>query len=148
MGRPAYRHPVKDRILTKAEVRRYAMPLHMALVVLPIGGFTRDHANKLAGVCNIVLADAASRFPVAYVAAVAVGDILVSMFTRVKEGKSWNVTAAERDALMPAIVTMDHHIQKMTLSRLKIAVETSKRFNEQAKAEGWTFLDHVIINQE
>lgn len=148
MGRPSYNHHVKDRILTKAEVRRYALPLHMALVVLPIGGFTRDHANKLAGVCNIVLVDAASRYPVAHGAAVSVGNILVSMFARVKEGKAWNVTASEREALMPAIVTMDRHIQKMTFSRLKVAVGTSLQFNHQAKAEGWTFLDHVTINQE
>lgn len=137
---------IKDRLLTKAEVRRYALPLHTALVVLPIGGFTREHANKLAGICNIVLVDA-QEGP-ARDAAQKVGDTLVAMFSRVKQGKAWNVTAAERDGLMSSIVEMDHHLQRMTWNRLRIAVATSNIMNQRAKAEGWTFLDQVSVNQE
>lgn len=70
------------------------------------------------------------------------------MFSRVKQGKVWNVTAAERDGLMSSIVEMDHHLQRMTWNRLRIAVATSNIMNQRAKAEGWTFLDQVSINQE
>jgi len=87
---------VSGYLLLPHQVAKYVMPLHVALELLPLGLFNKDHANSLAQVINLMSVDSAAKNKIVYSAANACADILSSMFERVQHGKSWNVTAEER----------------------------------------------------
>ncbi len=139
---------IKSKILTKAEVQRQTLPLHVALTLLPLGLFTRDHANKVAFICNVVMEDARGRNEVSHQAAQLAGETLYSMLRRVEQGKSWNVTQVERDTLMSSIVMMDTHIRLMTRHRWLQAALVVREVNAMAREAGYTFLDQVTVMEE
>jgi hypothetical protein len=118
--------------------------LHLALTLLPIGAFTRQHADELAKVINIVFVDAGVQ-SASYGAAAKAGEVLTAMFTRVKEGKSWNVTSDERRALTEAIVVIDKHVRTMTTVKVIEAARNVDALNREATAKGFGFLDRVPV---
>lgn len=122
------------------------MPLHTALTLLPLGLFSRAHADHLAKMINIVFVDASDKDDVAVAMARRAGTVLTTMFKRVKEGKSWNTTVDERDTLKASIVEIDRFVRRMTTNRLAIAAATIDRLNMEAVAKGYKFLDMAPIN--
>jgi len=121
------------------------LPLHVSLAMLPAGLFTREHADNLAKVINVVFVDSEGRDASAYRSAKDAGDVLCSMFSRVNEGKSWNTTAGEREKLMASIVSMDKYIRRLTTDRFLIAAMTVDKLNAEAKAKGYGFLDKAPV---
>ena len=93
----------KGHILLENQVNKLVLPLHISLTLLPMGAFTREHANSLAKVINLVFVDSDGRNPEAYASAKDAGDVLCSMFKRVREGKSWNTTIEDRELILTHI---------------------------------------------
>ena len=137
----------RGHILLENQVSKLVLPLHLSLTLLPMGVFTREHADSLAKVINLVFVDSDGRSPEAYAAAKEAGAVLCSMFKRVREGKSWNTTIEERDRLMKAIVTMDRYVRRFTTDRFLKAAMTVDALNAQAKAKGYGFLDQAPVNK-
>lgn len=137
----------RGHILLENQVNKLVLPLHISLTLLPMGAFTREHADSLAKVINLVFVDSDGRNPVAYTAAKEAGAVLCSMFKRVREGKSWNTTIEERDRLMKAIVTMDHYVRRFTTDRFLKAAMTVDALNAEAKAKGYGFLDQAPVHK-
>lgn len=137
----------RGHILLENQVSKLVLPLHLSLTLLPMGVFTREHADSLAKVINLVFVDSDGRSPDAYAAAKEAGAVLCSMFKRVREGKSWTTTIEERDRLMKAIVTMDHYVRRFTTDRFLKAAMTVDALNAQAKAKGYGFLDQAPVNK-
>ena len=137
----------RGHILLENQVSKLVLPLHLSLTLLPMGVFTREHADSLAKVINLVFVDSDGRSPDAYAAAKEAGAVLCSMFKRVREGKSWNTTIEERDRLMKAIVTMDHYVRRFTTDRFLKAAMTVDALNAEAKAKGYGFLDQAPVNK-
>lgn len=122
------------------------MPMHSALVLLPLGMFSREHADHLAKMINIVFVDACEKDDVAVDAARKAGAILTRMYGRVREGKNWGATSDERAGLGPCIVAIDRHVRRMTTNRLATAAVTIDRLNAEAKAKGYKWLDMAPVN--
>lgn len=137
----------KGHILLEHQVRKMVLPLHMALTMLPMGLFTRSHADDLAKVINIVFVDSDGRDSVAYQAAKDAGEVLCSMFVRVNEGKSWNTTNDEKRKLTDSIVSMDKYVRRLTTDRFAVAAITVDRLNAEAKAKGYGFLDKAPVTK-
>lgn len=137
----------KGHILVGSQLEQIVLPLHIALTLLPIGAFKRAHADSIAKVINIVFVDASERAPAAHNAASDAGEVLCSMFKRVREGKAWNVTVDERNRLTSAIVVMDRYIRTMTTTRFIIAAKTVDALNNEAKAKGYGFLDKAPVTK-
>lgn len=137
----------RGHILLEHQVTNIVMPLHISLTLLPIGAFSREHANSLAKVINLVFVDSDGRNPEAYAAAKDAGDVLCSMFKRVREGKSWNTTIEEKERLTRAIVTMDHYVRRFTTDRFLKAAMTVDALNKEAKAKGYGFLDQAPVTK-
>ena len=136
----------KGHILLENQVQRLMLPLHISLEMLPIGLFTRAHADNLAKVINIVFVDSDGRDASAYQAAKDAGEVLCSMFSRVNEGKAWNTTVDEKQRLMQAILRMDQYVRRMTSDRFLVAAITVDKLNAEAKAKGYGFLDKAPVN--
>ena len=137
----------RGHILLENQVSKLVLPLHLSLTLLPMGVFTREHADSLAKVINLVFIDSDGRSHEAYAAAKEAGAVLCSMFKRVREGKSWNTTIEERDRLMKAIVTMDRYVRRFTTDRFLKAAMTVDALNAEAKAKGYGFLDQAPVNK-
>lgn len=135
---------VKSHLLMPEQVSKMVLPLHMALELLPLGLFTREHADHLAKMINIVYVSADDKSP-AYLVSRKAGDVLIAMYARVKEGKAWNTTISERDTLKQSILAIDKHIRAMTTSSLKTAAVTIDLLNAEAKAKGYGFLDTAPV---
>ena len=134
-------------ILLEHQVQKMVLPLHVSLAMLPAGLFTREHADNLAKVINVVFVDSEGRDASAYRSAKDAGDVICSMFSRVNEGKSWNTTAGEREKLMASIVSMDKYIRRLTTDRFLIAAMTVDKLNAEAKAKGYGFLDKAPVTK-
>lgn len=137
----------KGHILLENQVSKLVLPLHISLTLLPIGAFTRSHADSLAKVINLVFVDSDGRNPEAYSAAKDAGAVLCSMFKRVREGKTWNTTADERDKLMRSITVMDRYARRFTTDRFLKAAMIVDALNAEAKAKGYGFLDQAPVNK-
>jgi hypothetical protein len=137
----------KGHILLENQVQKLVLPLHISLTLLPMGAFTREHADSLAKVINLVFVDSDSRNQDAYAAAKNAGEVLCSMFKRVRDGKSWNTTIDEREKLMKAISTMDHYVRRFTTDRFLKAAMTVDALNNEAKAKGYGFLDQAPVTK-
>lgn len=137
----------KGHILLENQVSKLVLPLHLSLTLLPMGAFTREHADSLAKVINLVFVDSDGRNPTAYATAKDAGDVLCSMFKRVREGKSWNTTIEEKERLTRAIVTMDHYVRRFTTDRFLKAAMTVDALNKEAKAKGYGFLDQAPVTK-
>lgn len=135
---------IPGHMLIESQVQQIVTPLHISLTLLPLGLFTKAHADQLAKIINIVFVSS-EETKIAHKAANDAGDVLCSMFERVNSGKSWNVSTEERNVLMKSIVHIDHHVRRMTTSALKIAVVTVDTINAEAKAKGYGFLDKAPV---
>lgn len=133
-------------LLLPEQVAQYVTPMHMALELLPLGLFTRAHADHLGKVINLVAADSARRGNGLWHVADQAGQVLTRMFERVKDGRAWNVTADERAALKDAMVKMDRYLRTWTSTRLLTAATTVDEINTRARAEGRGFLDRVELS--
>ena len=139
-------NPMMTGALLSAEaVNTLLMPLHMAVELLPLGLFTKEHAEHVAKLVNLVAADSAGRGDGAWTAADEVGSVLVAMKRRADAGKAWNCTAEERETLVTNIMKMDKYMRAWTNRRFTCAAITVDRINAKAKATGGKFLDRVEI---
>lgn len=135
-------------LLGEAAIHRLLIPLHTAATLLPMGLFTREHADKVALIVNLVSVDAAERGSEMWKTANRVGDILVCMRTRADSGKAWNCTADERAALIEGVRAMDRYMRTWTNRRFTLAAMTVDRINAKAVARGGKFLDRVDLEGE
>lgn len=138
---------VSGYLLLPQQVAKYVMPLHVALELLPLGLFNKDHANKLAVVINLMSVDSAASNTSVYAAANACADILSSMFERVQQGKSWNVTTEERARLREYILIFDRALRTWTSQRLLTNAITVDLHNALAKGRGGVLLDRVPLTE-
>ena len=139
---------VSGYLLLPHQVAKYVMPLHVALELLPLGLFNKDHANSLAQVINLMSVDSAAKNKIVYSAANACADILSSMFERVQHGKSWNVTAEERAQLRGYILIFDRALRTWTSQRLLANAVTVDLHNSLAKDRGGKLLDRVPLTDQ
>lgn len=139
---------VSGYLLLPHQVAKYVMPLHVALELLPLGLFNKDHANSLAQVINLMSVDSLNTNPVVYAAANACADILSTMLERVKAGKSWNVTTEEREKLRNYILIFDRALRTWTSHRLLINAATVDAHNAVAKNRGGKLLDRAPLTEE
>ena len=123
-------------LLDEAAIHKMLTPLHMAIELLPLGLFTEDHAEMIAKLINLVAVDSAGKGNGMWQIADAVGQVLLAMQARVDEGKSWNVTAQEREALVENVVRMDKHFRTWTVRRFNINAMAVNEINNRAKAQG------------
>ena len=123
-------------LLDEAAIHKMLTPLHMSVEMLPLGLFTEDHAETLAKLVNLVAVDSAGKGNGMWQVADAVGQVLLAMQARVDEGKSWNVTAQEREALVENVMRMDKHFRTWTVRRFNINAIAVNEINARAKAQG------------
>lgn len=138
---------VSGYLLLPHQVAKYVTPLHIALELLPLGLFNKDHANGLARIINLMSVDSLNTNPAVYAAANACADILSTMFERVKAGKSWNVTTEEREKLRNYILIFDRALRTWTSHRLLINAATVDAHNEVAKNRGGKLLDRLPLTE-
>jgi len=124
-------------LLDEATVHKMLTPLHMSVELLPLGLFTEDHAEMIAKLINLMAVDSAGKGNGMWQIADAVGQVLITMQSRVDEGKSWNVTAQERETLVENIMRMDKHFRTWTVRRFNINAMAVNEINNRAKAEGY-----------
>lgn len=124
-------------LLDEAAINKMLTPLHMAIELLPLGLFTQDHAEMIAKLINLMAVDSAGKGNGMWQIADAVGQVLIAMQARVGEGKSWNVTAQERETLVENIMKMDKHFRTWTVRRFNINAMAVNEINNRAKAEGY-----------
>ena len=123
-------------LLDEFAIHKMLTPLHMSVELLPLGLFTEDHAETLAKLVNLVAVDSAGKGNGMWQVADAVGQVLLAMQARVDEGKSWNVTAQEREALVENVMRMDKHFRTWTVRRFNINAIAVNEINARAKAQG------------
>ena len=128
---------IRGHILTPQQVEKLVMPIHVALELLPIGLYTEEHAHDLAAFLTVaqVAAKEAGREDI--VTAGSQGaTVLLDMHKRVRDGKSWNVTAAEREKLMNSVLTIDKWHRTQTNARWIRAMRKVLEMCDRAKAKG------------
>lgn len=123
-------------LLDEAAINKMLTPLHMSVELLPLGLFTEDHAEMIAKLINLVAVDSAGKGNGMWQVADAVGQVLIAMQERVENGKSWNVTATERETLVENIMKMDKHFRTWTVRRFNINAMAVNEINNRAKAQG------------
>ena len=124
-------------LLDEAAINKMLTPLHMAIELLPLGLFTQDHAEMIAKLINLMAVDSAGKGNGMWQIADAVGQVLIAMQARVDEGKSWNVTAQEREMMIENVMKMDKHLRAWTVRRFNINAMAVNEINNRAKAEGY-----------
>ena len=124
-------------LLDEAAINKMLTPLHMAIELLPLGLFTQDHAEMIAKLINLMAVDSAGKGNGMWQIADAVGQVLIAMQARVDEGKSWNVTAQERETMIENVMKMDKHLRTWTVRRFNINAMAVNEINNRAKAEGY-----------
>lgn len=124
-------------LLDEAAIHKMLTPLHMSVELLPLGLFTEDHAGMIAKLINLMAADSAGKGNGLWQVADSVGQVLIAMQERVEAGKSWNVTATERETLVENIMKMDKHFRTWTVRRFNINAMAVNEINNRAKAEGY-----------
>ena len=132
-------------LLDEAAIHKMLTPLHMSVELLPLGLFTKDHAEHVAKIVNLVAADSAGRGDGAWQVADRVGTVLVAMKARADAGKAWNCTTEEREILIENITKMDRYLRAWTNRRFTQAAMTVDRINAEARAAGGKFMERVEI---
>ena len=131
--------------LSQEAIGRILTPLHMSIKLLPLGLFTKDHAEHVAKIVNLVAADSAGRGDGAWQVADRVGTVLIAMKARADAGKAWNCTTEEREILIENIMKMDRYLRAWTNRRFTQAAMTVDRINAAARAAGGKFMERVEI---
>ena len=124
-------------LLDEAAIHKMLTPLHMSVELLPLGLFTEDHAGMIAKLINLMAVDSAGKGNGLWQVADSVGQVLIAMQERVEAGKSWNVTATERETLVENIMKIDKHFRTWTVRRFNINAMAVNEINNRAKAEGY-----------
>jgi len=124
-------------LLDEAAIHKMLTPLHMSVELLPLGFFTEDHAGMIAKLINLMAVDSAGKGNGLWQVADSVGQVLIAMQERVEAGKSWNVTATERETLVENIMKIDKHFRTWTVRRFNINAMAVNEINNRAKAEGY-----------
>ena len=132
-------------LLDEAAIHKMLTPLHMAVELLPLGHFGREHADHVAKIINVVAMDSASKGNGMWEVADEAGQILLAMKARVDAGKSWNCTVAERERLTACILKMDKYMRTWTNRRFTTAAMTVDAINRRRIAEGAKFLERTDI---
>lgn len=115
----------------------------MAVELIPLGLYTRDHANHAAMVINLVRIDSTSRAPKVYEVANDAAGTLSNIVGRYKRTNKWGATSEELSALRNAAMVMDKYMRTWTTARLRIAAATADALNEVAKAQGMKTFDQI-----
>lgn len=132
-------------LLSREEVGRLTMPIHAALTLLPLGLYEESHAHDLAAFLTVaqVVARNANRRDI-----MKAGDdgasALLAMRDRARQGKSWNVTAEERDALMRSVTAIDEWFSSVKKVAWIAAVRTVYRMCDEASERGLQELDLIV----
>jgi len=136
-----FQPPPRERF-TNAQVARLLTPIHMAIELLPLGLYTKEHAHDLAAFLTItqVAADLCkARQIVAHGSDAA--EVLLAMRDRVEAGRSWNVTTDERERLMRAIVAIDRWCPMV---RWQQALRKAYRLADEALERGAKPLELIV----
>lgn len=138
----------KGHVLTPKQVETLVMPIHVSLTLLPMGLFQEQHGHNLAAFVNVaqLAADEAGRDDIhqhAHGAAV----ILLRMRDRVRGGKGWNVTTAERDGLMKHITAIDGWMRGVSNVRWYRALNRVAAMCDRLLAEGKAEMDLVEVER-
>lgn len=148
MTRPSFHkwgrkvHPMlNNALLSEASVNRMLIPLHMAVTMISLNQFTREHADNILKVINLVAVDSASRNNGMWQLADRAGEIIIAMSKR----DQWAPTREELDELTEKVLQMDKYMRTWTNRRLTVAAVTVDKINHQAKANGKQFLDRVEL---
>ncbi len=147
MTKRGIRHfpPPKRPTLTDAQVARLMTPLHMAIELLPLGLFTREHAHDLAAMLTIAqyAAEASNRDDIIEHGASA-ALVLLAMRDRVEAGRNWNVTADEREALMRSVLAIDKWFPECPTVRWVQSIMRAYRVADAARARGMKPLEMIV----
>jgi len=136
-----FQPPPRERF-THKQVADLLTPIHMAIELLPLGLYTKEHAHDLAAFLMItqVAADLCkARQIVAHGSDAA--SVLLAMRDRVEAGKSWNVTIDERERLMRAIVAIDRWFPMV---RWQQALRKAYRLADEALERGAKPLELMV----
>lgn len=138
-------HPPPRERFTAKQVARLLTPIHMAIELLPLGLYTKEHAHDLAAFLTItqVAADLCkARQIVAHGSDAA--EVLLAMRDRVEAGRSWNVTTDERERLMRAIVAIDRWFPTCPMVRWQQALRKAYRLADEALERGAKPLEMIV----
>lgn len=132
----------RGHVLTPAQVRTLVTPIHVALELLPLGLYTEAHAHDLAAFLNVaqLAADEAGKEEV-HTTAHDAAEILLRMRDRAKAGRSWNVTADERQRLMLAVLVIDRWMRGVSSTRWARALHAVLAICDRAAARGMQEMD-------
>jgi len=139
-----FQPPPRERF-TEKQVASLLMPIHMAIELLPLGLYTKEHAHDLAAFLTItqVAADlCGARQIVSHGSDAA--DVLLAMRDRVAAGKGWNVTTDERERLMRAIVAIDRWFPQCPMVRWQQALRKAYRLADEALDRGAKPLELMV----
>lgn len=132
-----------SHLLMPNQVAKYVLPLHMAVELLPLGLYQREHANHAAMVINLVRIDATGRSAEVYDMANEAAGTLSGIIARYTRTEKWGATSEELSALRKAALVMDKYMRTWTTNRLRVAAATADVLNEQAKARGAKTFEQV-----
>lgn len=144
--RGAHFNRTRGHVLTPDQVQKLVMPIHVAIELLPLGLFSEDHAHDLAAFLNVaqLAAKDAKRADIHDEVLQAV-DALSAMRDRVRAGKSWNVTAEERDTLTRTVTVLDRWYRTQPNSRWKRALYQVLLICDRATASGAGVMDVIEV---
>lgn len=134
-------------LMLPEQVAKLVTPLHMAVELLPLGLFAKEHADHVAKVVSLIAADSAGKNNGVWRIADRAGQVLLSMHKRVKDGANWGATVDERRILRETILAMDKYMRTWTNIPFMIAAGTVNELNASALAAGGQFLDRVEIRE-
>lgn len=131
-------------ILMPHQTQNLLTPIHMAIELLPLGLFTEDHGHDLAAFLNVIsIASTNAGDSTAHKAAQLAAAVLLKMKNRAMEGKAWNVTFDERNALMESIVTCDKFMRRQPHSRVRAAILKTYQWCAEAASRGLEEMDLI-----
>lgn len=134
-----------SHIVLPDKIAKLVLPLHTALTLIPLGMFSRENANEIAKIVNVVIVDSDERNDAVNQTAINVGNVLANMFKRVRSGSNWGATTEELRILKHGIVVMDRYLRTITVRRYDLAVAIVNAINNEAKAKGYGFLDTMPV---
>jgi len=138
----------RSHLLLPHQVAKYLTPMHMALELLPLGLFNRDHATHLARMVNLVSMDTAENNEDMNAIALELGAILRKMFERAEAKGSWNTTADERKQLMRCTTIIDRFFRTWTSKRLEDNAARVDKINAYRLAQGEKFMDFSKVTED
>lgn len=145
---PANKKPRKSydprrhgRRIDQSQQTDMLLPIRMSIQLLPRGEFSEEHAHNLAAFLTTVQVMAKDMHRPEIVAhGAAAAEVLLAMKERVDQGKSWNVTADERDTLLVALEPLDTWSKQRTDKQWSSALRRAMALCDKAAARGQKLL--------